>query len=89
MPTTAGGTPIFNSKGKQITILSMDPTISNTTAYNMPECRLGPVPGKTLYIATVGGDPSTLIATTGRIYGDTVNGMEMTSTFLRLAQSEW
>ena len=86
IPTTAGGTPfaMMNLKGKNITILSVNPIVSYNTAYNMLERRLGPLPASTPYIATVGGDPSTVIGTTGRLYGDSINGNEMMPTSLRV-----
>nr|WPR18700.1 MAG: hypothetical protein [Skomarfal virus 53] len=81
MPTLAGGTPIFNLKGKQITILSVDPLVNNTTAYNMLERRVNGVGAN---YQQVGGEPATLVGSTGRIYGDAIQGNEMTPTYLRV-----
>lgn len=81
IPSGAGPVPAFNLKAKQITFLGIDPNVSSTAAYNLLERRLG---GPTTYFATVGGDLANSLATTARIYGDTVLGDEMMPTSIRI-----
>lgn len=80
LPTVAGGTPIMNFKGKQMTMVSVNPLASLTSPYNMLQRW---VPAGTTF-PLIGGDPGTLIATTGRMYGDTALGNQMVPTFLRV-----
>lgn len=80
LPTIPGSTPIMNFKGKQMTMVSVNPLASLTSPYNMLQRW---VTASTTF-PVIGGDPSTLIATTGRMYGDTALGNEMIPTFLRV-----
>ncbi len=70
----------MNFKGKQLTMVSVNPLSSLTNPYNMLQRWV--TAGTTFPV--IGGDPATLIATTGRMYGDTANGNEMMPTFLRV-----
>jgi hypothetical protein len=81
-PTLAGGTEIMNFKGKQLTYLSVNPLGSNpyTTPYNLLERY---VTASTSF-PVIGGDPSTLIGSQAKIYGDTALGNEYMPTFLRV-----
>ncbi len=79
LPTLAGGAAIMNFKGKSLTMLSINPLTANST-YNLLDRY---VTASTSF-PVIGGDPSTLIGSTGKMYGDTAMGNEMMPTFLRV-----
>ena len=60
-------------------MLSVNP-VSGMATWNMLERW---VTASTSY-PVIGGDPSTIISTTGRMYGDTATGNEMMPTFFRM-----